>query len=271
MLNDLRKLKGFSVAAGTVEAAEGNDEVGIVKDIYIDDARWVIRYMVVTTGGWLSGRKVLISPRSINRVAWDDEVVHVNLSQQQVRDSPNIDTDKAVSRQREIEYHDCYGYPNDWDGINLWGLGSLPIPWVGVSPDAPRVSRDDEVARMHGERADRAHESAVSRLRSGEEVIGYEIMASDGAIGSVENFVFDDESWAIHHIVVDTRRWLPGRQVLVSPQWIEGISWAEREVHVKITREAIEASPEYDPSRPFSSEFDKELYEHYARSVGKAG
>ncbi|MEO8186822.1 MAG: PRC-barrel domain-containing protein [Burkholderiaceae bacterium] len=268
MLHNVKELQGFTIGATTIGASDG--EIGVVKDAYFDDQRWAIRYMVVETGGWLSGRKVLISPSSVHSVAWADEVMNVNLSQQQVRDSPSIDTDKPVSRQHEIDYYNYYGYPNYWEGGNLWGLGVYPIPWVGASPDpalAPRQPRDDEVVRERQGRLDRERESADSHLRSSKEVIGYEIMASDGPIGTVENFVFDDESWAIRYMVVDTRKWLPGKHVLLSPEWITRVSWSEHEVYVKVTRQAVETSPEYDPSRPLSREHETGLHEHYERTA----
>ena len=248
MLHTVKELHDF-----TVGATDG--EIGEVKDVYFDDERWAIRYMVVETGGWLSGRKVLISPISVRDVTWDDEVINVSLSQQQVRESPSIDTDKPVSRQHEIDYYNYYGYPNYWDGADLWGLGVYPLPWVGASPDvavSSRPSSDDSVTRQRQQRLDRERESADSHLRSSKEVIGYEIMATDGPIGSVENFVFDDKSWAIVYIVVDTRKWLPGKHVLLAPEWIDSVSWSEHEVYVKVTRQAVETSPEYDLSFPLS-------------------
>lgn len=261
MLHNVKELEGASV-----EAVDGR--LGTVKDLYFDDKRWAIRYIVVETGTWLKGRKVLISPNAVHRVAWDDGVMHMSLTRQQVRDSPSIDTDKPVSRQQEAAHHNYYGYPNYWDGINLWGLDAFPIPWVGASPDpslAPHGLRDDAVARERQGRLDRKLESADSHLRSSNEVIGYEIMASDGPIGSVENFVIDDKSWAIRHMVVDTRKWLPGKQVLLSPESIDYISWPEREVHVKIARHAIETSPEYDTSHVLSPEHATALGAHYKR------
>jgi hypothetical protein len=92
---------------------------------------------------------------------------------------------------------------------------------------------------------DAGHEAGDSHLRSSNAVIGHEAMASDGAIGSVQSFVFDDESWAIRHLVVDTSIWLPGKRVLLSPQHIQRISWPAREVYLDISREEVKASPEY--------------------------
>ncbi|MEO8186195.1 MAG: PRC-barrel domain-containing protein, partial [Burkholderiaceae bacterium] len=209
--------------------------------------------MVVETGGWLSGRKVLISPNSVSKVTWDDEVIHVNLTQQQVRNSPSIDTDKPVSRQHEIDHYNYYGYPYYWEGSDLWGRSMYPLPWVGASPDvilASREPRDDYIARERQGRLDRKRESADSHLRSSNVVISYEIMATDGPIGSVANFVFDDESWAIRYLVVDTRKWLPGKHVLLSPERIDRVSWPEHEVFVNVKRQAVEANPEYDPYEP---------------------
>src|SRR6478752_6001310 len=79
MLHTVKELHDF-----TVGASDG--EIGEVKDVYFDDERWAIRYMVVEAGGWLNGRKVLISPISVRDVDWVDEVANVKLSQQQVRD-----------------------------------------------------------------------------------------------------------------------------------------------------------------------------------------
>jgi uncharacterized protein YrrD len=251
----------------TVGATDG--VIGEVKDIYFDDERWVLRYIVVEAGGWLSGRKVLISPISVRDVNWEDEVVHLSLSQQQVRESPGIDTDKPVSRQHEINYYDYYGYPDYWSGADLWGLGAYPLPWVGAASDAAvssRPSSDNAATRRRQQRVDRELESGDSHLRSSKEVIGYEIMATDGPIGSVENFVFDDKTWAILYIVVDTRKWLPGKHVLLASDWIDSVSWPEHEVYVKVTRQAVETSPEYNPTSPLSRKYETALYGHHGRT-----
>ena len=252
----------------TVGATDG--KIGEVKDVYFDDERWAIRYMVVQTDGWLTGRKVLISPLSVRDIHWDDEVMDVNLSQQQVRGSPSIDTDKPVSRQHEIDYYNHYGYANYWEGANLWGLGAYPIPWVGASGEVALSSRqppDDTVTRQRQQRLGREREAADTHLRSIKEVIGYEIMATDGPIGTVESFVFDDKSWAIRYVVVDTRKWLPGKHVLVSPEWIDSVSWPEHEVYVKVARLAVETSQEYDASCPLSREHEAALYDHHERTA----
>lgn len=243
MLHTVKSLFGF-----TMGAMDG--EIGEVTDVYFDNERWTLRYMVVATGRWLHGRKVLISPMSVRGISWDDGVIDLTISQQQVRDSPGVDTDRPVSRQHEIAFYNHYGYPNYWEGSNPWGLGTYPLPWVGVAPDvtlpAPH-SADDFVRRRP---ADCEHPTGDCHLRSSNQVIGYEVMATDGPVGTIGDFVFDDGNWAIRHAVVVTRKWLYSRQVLLPAESIVGVSWSEHEVYVSVTREAVEAGPEYDPGLP---------------------
>ena len=238
MLQNIKDLEGFAVGA-----IDG--EFGTIKDFYFDDQHWTIRYIVVKAGGWLSGRKVLISPNALHSVTWADGVMHINLTQQQIKDSPDIDTDKPVSRQHEIDHFNYYGYPNYWSGANLWGPNLYPLPWINALPSD---FSNDEITREIEWRAAGAGDTADAHLRSCNEVIGYEIGATDGVIGSVENFVFDDHDWAIRKMVVDSSNWLPGKAVLISPGQIERVSWSEQKVMVKVTRKTVEASPEYHRS-----------------------
>jgi uncharacterized protein YrrD len=246
MLHTVKELSGLGVGAR-------DGELGKVKDAYFDDQRWAIRHLVVDAGGWLNDRKVLISPRAVRGVDWKNERIDVDLTKQQVRDSPSIDTDRPVSRQHEIDYHRYFGYPNYWEGANLWGISMLPYPWVGTSVDPmvpPVPSVDPTVAREVEGRADEELNSADVHLRSCDEVIGYDILATDGSIGEVDDFVFDDENFAIRSLVVDTRKWLPGKRVLLGPEDIDRVSWEDREVYVKVTRDGVRNAPEYDPSNP---------------------
>ena len=91
-------------------------------------------------------------------------------------------------------------------------------------------------------------ESADSHLRSTKEVTGYHIEATDGEIGHVEDFIVDHHIWAIQYIEVNTRNWWPGKKVLMSPHWIERVSWTDSKIYVDLSRETIKNRPEYvDP------------------------
>ena len=139
MLRNATQLEGF-----VIRATDG--ELGTVYQLYFDDETWAIRYLTVTTG-WLGGRRVLISPISVIHADWQDKRLDVALTKTQVENSPNIDTDKPVSRQHEIAYNGYYGYPYYWGGPFLWGPATYPggvaCQQASHRCDPARIGRDD--------------------------------------------------------------------------------------------------------------------------------
>jgi len=247
MLTNANRLKGL-----TIRGTDG--ELGTVKEFYFDDEVWAIRYLTVETGGWLGGRPVLISPFSIVSVDWQSKRLDVALTKKQIENSPDIDTHQPVSRQHEAAYLGYYGYPYYWGGPYLWGGAYFP---TGLAM-ATTLSAETMADRVRKESTD-------SHLRSNAAVTGYSIDATDGEIGHVAGFVVDDEGWAIRYIEVATRNWWPGKKVLVSPEWIERVSWAGSKVCVALSREAIKGAPEYVETSPISREYENRLYFHYGR------
>jgi len=215
MLRSVNALRGF-----TIGATDG--EVGRVEAFYFDDTSFTIRHLVVDTGGWLGGRKVLISPRALGDIDWDDRRIDAALTKAQVEKSPDIDTDRPVSRQQEIEYYRYYGYPSYWSGPYLWGSYPFPVVSPGRSATLEHERRWEWGPQ----------ESGDPHLRSSAAVIGYHIAATDGDIGHVEDFLVDDETWCIRYMVVDTSNWWFGRKVLVSsehhPRGLERVPVAGR-------------------------------------------
>jgi hypothetical protein len=213
-----------------------------VRGMYFDDERWTVRDLVVDTGGWLTGRHVLISPHAVEQTDRQQGKLVVSLTREQVRNAPSVDTDRPVSRQQEQAQYDYYGYPYYWSGPGLWGPIAYPLAYVppgALSADRPAGAGQDPSAGG-GRREDDPH------LRSASEVTGYHIEASDGSIGHVEAFLFDDQDWRIRHAVVDTGNWLPGRKVLIDPDSIASVDWAQRQVRLNLTRERVESAPEYE-------------------------
>ncbi|NCC50476.1 MAG: PRC-barrel domain containing protein [Spartobacteria bacterium] len=101
-------------------------------------------------------------------------------------------------------------------------------------------------------------------LRSSKSLFGYPIEALDGEIGSAHDFLFDEEGWYVRYLVVDTRKWLPGRKVLVAPEAIGSPRWEEKIFPVSLSREQIEKSPLIDTDKPVSREMEMELYAYYS-------
>jgi sporulation protein YlmC with PRC-barrel domain len=102
-------------------------------------------------------------------------------------------------------------------------------------------------------------------LRSTHEVRGYHIQARDGEIGHVEDFILDDENWAIRYLVVNTQNWWPGKKVLISPKWIERVSWRDSKVFVNFFRDVVRHSPEYTDESVIVRAYENGHHSHYNR------
>ena len=258
MLRSIKDLEGFAI-----EATDG--PIGHVKDFYFDDQAWVVRYLIVQTGGWLASRKVLVSPMTFGQPDWSERTLPVSITKQQVKDSPDIDTDKPVSRQHEIQYGGFYGYPNYWGGAGYWGGGLYPMPLpYGSFGSAPGMYSEPHSAVTRAESA--RIESEDAHLRSCRAVMKYHVHASDGDLGHVAGFIVDDKTWAIRYVIVDTSNWWLGHQVLIAPQWIEGVSWPDAKVTLGMTRRAIQDAPPYDPASTPDRPHEADLHRHYGRT-----
>ncbi len=246
MKRSLNDLVGY-----TIRANDG--DIGTVSEFYFDDQAWTIRYVVVDTGGWLPGRKVLISPVALDSPDWESRTFPVNLTKEQVRNSPGVETDKPVSRQHEAELHGYYDWPIYWGGgLAFGGFQASPYLVMGTA-------EEDEVPPEQPE--------SDTHLRSTSQVTDYHIEATDGEIGHVEDFMVDEDTWTIRYLLVDCCNWLPGKRVLVSPRWINRVSWAESMVYVDMTRDAIKNSPEFDRNKPVTLDYEGKLCDYYGRPM----
>jgi len=136
-----------------------------------------------------------------------------------------------VSRQYEADYYRYYGWPAYWAGDAMWGMGSYPVL---VPPAKGELAEQ----RLYHHRDDK-------HLQSAREVTGYPIQAADGEIGKVKGFLVDDRSWAIHELVVETGHWYSGKEIRISTDKVNWISYTEAKVHVSLTKADIEKTAEH--------------------------
>lgn len=236
---------------GYVLKAEDGD-IGRCKDFLFDEQHWTIRYMVADTGKWLPRRKVLISPIALGEPEWKGRRFPVRLTKEQIEGAPHLDEDAPVSRQKEIQFFHYYGWPTYWGAIGAWGAAANP-------PLIP--PRDPRAAPFSGPETEEQDE----HLRSVDEVTGYHVQAEDGEIGHVEDFILDDATWRIRYLVVDTRNWLPGKKVIVSPSWFVSVDWGETKVFTDLRQEQVRNSPEFDPTTPMNRQVEERVYDFYGR------
>ncbi len=225
MNRSILNLKGF-----TIGATDG--EIGKVKEFYFDDQTWTIRYLIVETGNWLLGRKVLISPIAILMPDYENKIFPINLTKEQIKNSPVVDTDKPVSRQQELEMYSYYPWGSIWrTDLNA---ASTPQTTEEIILEEKKYS---SIKKRQGD----------PNLRSTEHVTGYKINADYGDVGKVDDFIVDVKTWKIDFIVVNTTGSLGGKKVLIPPNWIKDINWDNSEVIVTVTADSIKDSPAHTP------------------------
>jgi hypothetical protein len=206
--------------------------IGHVKDFYLDDQTWAIRYLVADTGSWLTGRLVLLSPHAFGKLDSLEGTLHLKLHRKQIENSPSIESHQPVSRQYEMDYHQYYGWPAYWNAPAIGGFGGYPVV---IAPSKDQI----EAQRSH-----RHHED--KHLRSVIALTGYAIHATDGEIGTVRGFLVDDRKWTISQIVVETGHWYAGKEILISPGKVERISYEDSQVFVNLPKAAIQHTAEHE-------------------------
>jgi hypothetical protein len=250
MLWNASAIKGYAIAAS-------DGRLGTVNDFLFDDGSWMVRWLVVDTGTWLSDRKVLLPPLVLGHLHPTNHEFPVRLTKQQVKDSPEIDCDRPVSRQMETHVYDYYGwYPYWGSGLYMGGYSYAGGMMAGPGAMESR-RRQRDFADTHRD------DDGDPHLRSTEAVTGYHIHASDGEIGHVENFLVDDTDWSIHYLVVDTKNWWPGKKVLISPRSAQTVDWKDRLVSLNVDRQQVKDSPTYDPSTIVDRAYEKQFHRYY--------
>jgi len=241
MLSKAKTLEGYKL-----DCRDG--ELGKVNEFYFDDQHWTTRYLVANTGNWLTGRLVLISPYALVAIFKEEKSIAVDLTKNQIENSPSLDSDKPVSRQYEESYYGYYDIPAYWVGPHRWGY-------------YPYLERD----RGQGKTSTLAREARDPHLRSTHAVRGYYVHANNGEIGHIEDFVIDDETWAIRYVIINTSNWWSGKQILVSPHWIKHISWDDSTVFIDLSRDTIKQSPAYTGESLLTRNYEIGLHDHYNR------
>lgn len=250
MLRSTQEMTNYAIGAT-------DGEIGHVCDFLFDDKSWVVRYLVVDSGSWLISRKVLISPFALQEADWQHKRLPVRITMEQVKNSPDIDTQKTVSRQHEVAYADYYGFPYYWGGGGLWG-GGFNAPLHPSRKDIGCVPTASSIATS-------LHPGNDPHLRSCKSLVGYHIHASDGDMGHLQEMLVDEKTWSIRYLVVDTSSYWIGHEVLVSPDWVKRIDWDESKITVDLLQQTVKDSPRFESSEALNRAQEASIHKHYKR------
>jgi len=249
MLRSLKELLNYKILTT-------DESFGKVDDFFFDDRDWVIRYMVLDTHKWLTGRKLLIPPVALDRPNWEARVLPVKISKEEILKSPSISKHEPVSMQHEKKLYDYFGWHPYWI---KGGLLDSPVTEPDREVESKPESYDGTIGEINEDNAPNAH------LRSIREIIGYLVRAKDGKVGHVRDLIVDDNTWEIIYAVINTRKELDREEVLVAVKWIDEIDWQDSHVRIILKTETVNKSPVYDPGEPINREYEEMLFDYYGR------
>lgn len=199
-------------------------DIGRCKDLLLDERSWALRYLVVDTHKWLPfGRKLVISPVSVDTSKSTADTIAVKLTREQIKHSPPLADHEPVSREYEKNLYQYYGYGGYWTGPDLWG--AYPHPAALATPEA-KLPLDNVEGENH--------------LRSVHELEHYRIKCGEQIVGHVTDFLMDGTCWRVDAFVVDTENWPGGDGKRLLPvRNIEGVDWSSRAINTRLTSEQV--------------------------------
>lgn len=243
MLRSLKEIIGY-------ELLTFDEPTGKADDFLVDENGWTVRYLVAEMGSWLEKRKVLVSTQVFGRPRWETARLPVNLTKEDLQSSPEFDFDAPFSREQQQKLHAQHGWENYWASDF-----NRPAPVIlEAGPQKPERTSQQEMFIEKN-----------PTLRSVQKLLGYRIEATDGVFGRVEDLIFDDETWVVRYMVVETGNVLSPHKVLIAPLWLDGIDSEEKTVQVGLPQETIRESPEFDPTAPVNRQYEEVIYDYYGR------
>lgn len=235
-------------------AVDANDErLGKVRDLYFLPADWTVRFVLLETDHWFSGRTVCVPTEVFDQVVWTERNAQVAVDREQIERVSQHDVGKA---EDDIDLARSGSWSSYWSADDPTG-GTNDIGG-GASADAssPSAQRTHEQSTSGTRLASPAsvhpltsvdQPASQRELRLLKTLWNFHVETIDGSVGHIDDFLIDDQSWEIRYIVVETRNWMPGRRVLVGREAAESISWPQQRIRLRQTSQAVRESPSYEP------------------------
>jgi hypothetical protein len=245
-------LKGFPLVSE-------DEEIGRLHDTYYSDRPWTVRYFVVDTGGWLHGRRVLVSPQAIREMT--AQMLKTGLGKFDIQNSPDAEVALPVSRRYEVELHDHYAWPHYWGSQPFDNTVPIPANHSAVSP-----ARRFEAAR-HSEQPAGHYDP---HLRNAETLWSYEVVSRDNQTGHIIDLIVEDAIWEIPYAVIEMHSLFDGKRMLIGSGSIREVSAERKSVAIDLTAEQLDALPEFDPSAPINRRSEERLYDYHGQPRGWA-
>ena len=221
--------------------------IGTVEDFYFDEITWEIRYLLSIPENCLEHMHRLVPCLAIDSIQCDDQSIIVELTRQQIENSPPLRRHQTVSRRYEAEYYSYFGWPPYWEQ-------DRPSASHHCSSRNLRNSKSEDTVAMH---------PMYTHIYSASNLYGCTITSHDGISGYVEDLILDTKRWFIPYLQVNTQHDSSNKRILISPDWICQINMSRRAVYTDLPSSLIRQAPEFDPAQTISPEYEARLVWHY--------
>jgi hypothetical protein len=218
-----------------IQAVDG--ELGRAEDFFVYQGEWSLSHCLVQTPLLIEGKGILLPATTFRKLDRRKYILFLNLDLEQVESSPSMDVSAPISRGRNIDPGQYYGWPPDWME------GEHAVTPIGEFSGEPENEDGEET-----------EEWQRGQLQSLNEMIDvFEVVTNDAASGRIADVITDDEDWVVRFLAVNFRE-SPQRTVLMPVAQIEGVDWIEGEVSVGGSFETLLANRDYDPAKLPSQE-----------------
>lgn len=205
-------------------------DVGLVRDIYIKDDVWAVRFLVVGPRRYLPARSVLVNPLATEWVDPLRKRVLTTLSRADLRQRPKAYQKTTVSERKRNALF-ARTMVNGPIAAPLGFGGFAGVRHDGIFVASPRAETPDFQSE---------------RLRSIKNILRYQVVQGNETLGELDDFLLEDSFWILRYMVVKTP---DKRKILIATDMIEKVSWFNNSLSVGITKAEAKRAPEYDARR----------------------
>jgi sporulation protein YlmC with PRC-barrel domain len=231
---------------------------GKVIDFLLDDEYWSVRYADAELGFKFSDRRILIPQTFLKRTKWASQNFKVQLSKEGLETCPKLEAHLPVSRKYEEELNKHYRISNYWvrnykdlkNGFDKMRHFELPDQEFKA---APKLIREKDVD---------------TNLRSFNEILGYDILTSDGNVGCIDDLLIESDDWSVISIIVAANKWEPwSKKVIIASTWIEEVSYIDKQIKISLRTKEVENAPEYNTLEPINEVLEKRYYNYLGKPI----
>lgn len=242
MLRSAKEIHNYRITAE-------DGEIGRSITFYFDDRKWIVQYFIADTGAWLKEHRIIVSPSLLLEPNWPQQEFPVKITREWISSSQEIEEGDPVSLQKKREMGGYDGKPSYLLTEDIYETVREKLGVENTDKKRPRKKV-----------ADSPH------LISTDGITGYSIKATDGEIGTIEDFIIDDEKWVIRFLVINTgdgRKKTEGKRILLSPEWIIRFDPEKQLAPINLPKRRVIDSPEYNPDQAVNMELENRIYEYY--------